>query len=117
MKTITFIDSIGRTILGEEVSVCDTSLKVKNPVMINVVQTQNGQLQVQLIPLFFSEFIQDSAKVEGSSWTYNRASVVLGEVEVDSRLLEQYTRILQSFSAPSQPQGGSGEPVIKLFDE
>lgn len=116
MKTITFIDSIGRTILGEEVSLTDSSLKVKNPVMINVVQTQNGQLQVQLIPLFFSEFIQDSGKAEGSSWTYNLATIVLGEVAVDSRLLEQYTRILQSFSAPVQQQG-SGDAVIKLFDE
>jgi hypothetical protein len=116
MKTITFIDSIGRTILGEELSVGDGSLKVKNPVMINVVQTQNGQLQVQLIPLFFSEFIHESSKAEGSTWTYNLNNIVLGEVNVDSRLLEQYARVAQSFLVPPQVEP-SGDSVIKLFDE
>ena len=71
MKTITFIDTIGRTILGEELSVTDKVVQVKNPVMINVAQTQNGQLQVQLIPLFFAEFIQESSKSNGSVWNYN----------------------------------------------
>lgn len=114
MKIVTFIDSIGRTILGEAAEQTDSLLKVKNPAMINVAQTQNGQLQVQLIPLFFAEFVADSSKKEGTVWSYNLNSVVLGQVDLDARLTEQYTRIFSGVpaSAPAEQ-----EPVIKLFDE
>lgn len=114
MTLVKFIDSIGRTILGEELSVTDTSVHVKNPVMVNVLQQADGQLQVQLIPLFFAEFIDPSSRSEGTKWVYNRNSVVLGEVNLDSRLVDQYSRIFN----PVQVQAPrSDEQVIKLFDE
>lgn len=114
MKIVTFIDSIGRTLLGEEAEQTGSLLKVKNPAMINVAQTQNGQLQVQLIPLFFSEFVSEEKKKEGTVWSYNLNTVVLGDVDLDARLVEQYTRIFNAVpaSAPAEQ-----EPVIKLFDE
>jgi len=115
MKNITFIDSIGRTILAEEVNRTDTTVVVKNPAMINVAQAQNGQLQVQLIPLFFAEFIDASTRTDGTSWTYNLDTVTLGEVSIDGRLLEQYTRVFGAVGAV--PQEASGESVVKLFDE
>ena len=116
MKLTKFIDSIGRTILGEEVSCEADKLRVKNPVMINVIQQQNGQLQVQLLPLFFAEFVAPDARASGSVWVYNLNTVTVGEVELDSKLIDQYTRIFSGaqFSSPSQT---SEEPVIKLFDE
>lgn len=115
MKLVTFIDSIGRTILGVNEQVTDTVLQVKNPAMINVAQAQNGQLQVQLIPLFFSEFIEESKRSEGSVWSFNLDQITVGAVEIDARLSEQYVRI-------STPQlvsqtASADEPVIKLFDE
>jgi hypothetical protein len=114
MKNITFIDSIGRTILAEEVNRTDTTIVVKNPAMINVAQAQNGQLQVQLIPLFFAEFVDSATRADGTLWTYNTDSVTLGEVSIDGRLLEQYSRVFGA--APVQETGG-GESVVKLFDE
>jgi hypothetical protein len=115
MKNITFIDSIGRTVLAEEVNRTDTTVVVKNPAMINVAQAQNGQLQVQLIPLFFAEFIDSSTRADGTSWSYNLNTVTVGEVSVDSRLLEQYARVFGA--ASSAPQETTGESVVKLFDE
>jgi hypothetical protein len=115
MKNITFIDSIGRTILAEEVNRTDTTLVVKNPAMINVAQAQNGQLQVQLIPLFFAEFVDAATRADGTTWTYNADSVTLGEVSIDGRLLEQYSRVFSGVPA-SSPEV-SGESVVKLFDE
>jgi hypothetical protein len=115
MKNITFIDSIGRTILAEEVNKTDTTLVIKNPAMINVAQAQNGQLQVQLIPLFFAEFIDASQRGDGSTWTYNLNNVTLAEVQVDGRLLEQYTRVFTVLA--QSEQGGSNPEVVKLFDE
>ncbi len=114
MKLVKFIDSIGRTILGEELEQGSSTLKVKNPVMINVIQQQNGQLQVQLLPLFFAEFIEPSSRGVGSAWTYNTANITLGEVDLDSKLIDQYSRI---FNGVQVAPTSSGESVIKLFDE
>ena len=115
MKNITFIDSIGRTVLAEEVNRTDTTVVVKNPAMINVAQAQNGQLQVQLIPLFFAEFIDVATRADGTLWTYNLNNITLGDVTIDGRLLDQYTRVFGAVSAA--PQEASGESVVKLFDE
>jgi len=114
MKIITFIDSIGRTIVGEEINRTDTVAVVKNPAMISVNQAQNGQLQVQLIPLFFSEFVVEHLRSEGSTWHYNTNNITLGDVQVDARLVEQYTRV---FNFATTPQAPTGDSVIKLFDE
>ena len=53
-ETITFIDNIGRNVIGTLVGKTDTTLKVKNPSVINIAQADNGQLQVQIIPLFLA---------------------------------------------------------------
>jgi hypothetical protein len=114
MKLITFIDSIGRAILAEESKSNDKVLTVKNPVMINVNQQQNGQLQVQLIPLFFSEFVDQATRSEGTIWSYQKSNIAIGEVSIDERLKDQYSRIFTV--APAAPEV-AGESVIKLFDE
>ena len=50
---VTIIDNTGRNILGVLSNESDTTLDILNPVMITV-QPQNGQFQVQLIPLFLA---------------------------------------------------------------
>ena len=113
MKIITFIDSIGRTIIAEEQKSEALILSVKNPAMINVVQAQNGQLQVQLIPLFFAEFIEQSTRGDGTTWEYNTPNITKGSVTFDQKLIEQYTRVFNAAaSAPAQEA-----PVIKLFED
>jgi hypothetical protein len=115
MSTIIFIDQIGRTILGEELSRENGLLSVKNPCMINVNQLQNGQLQVQLFPLFFPEFLDEASRTNGTVFEFPLTSVALGkDVLVDARLKEQYTRIC---NPPPTPAGSDEPPVIKLFDE
>lgn len=115
MSQLIFIDQIGRTIIGEELSRDGGRLQVKNPCMINVNQMQNGQLQVQLFPLFFPEFLSESTRNSGSVFDFNLSSLAFGVgLEVDARLVEQYTRICN----PPPAQTPSDEPpVIKLFDE
>lgn len=113
MKITTFIDSIGRTILGDEVKTENGIIFVKNPAMINVVQAQNGQLQVQLIPLFFTEFIEPSVRPNGTVWEYNTQNITRGSVTFDEKLIDQYTRVFNSVPlAPPQEA-----PVIKLFED
>jgi hypothetical protein len=116
MNIITFIDPIGRNILGEQVEKTDSLLTIKNPAMINVAQTQNGQLQVQLIPLFFAEFVDESVRAEGTTWDFNVNQIVVGNVSIDGRLVEQYVKVFNAFSGSSQSDE-VGESVVKLFDE
>jgi len=113
-KIITFIDHIGRTIIAEEVENNDTALTVKNPAIIHVQPTQQGQLNVQTIPLYFREFVSDRNKNSGTTWKFNKANVVLGvDVENDARLLEQYNRLFTAAPVTA----GDDQKVIKLFDE
>jgi len=113
---VTFVDHIGRTIMAEQVESDKNTLTVKNPAIIHVQPTQNGQLNVQTIPLYFREFVSDKQKDVGTVWKFNLSNIVLGvDIENDSRLIEQYHKL---FTAPSgiitPPQE---EKVIKLFDE
>jgi len=114
---ITFIDHIGRTIIGEFVEDVDNghSFTVKNPAIIHVQPTQQGQLNVQTIPLYFREFVGEKSKENGTTWKYHYSSVVLGvDVDNDPRLVEQYTKL---FASPSSLVTSDEPQVVRLFDE
>ncbi|NDG29123.1 hypothetical protein EB118_03360 [bacterium] len=109
----TFIDHIGRTLVGELVEENDTHIVVKNPAIIHVQPTQTGQLNVQTIPLYFREFISDKNKNDGTSWKFNKATIVQGvNIENDGRLVDQYNRLFAAAPVVTDDQ-----KVIKLFDE
>lgn len=117
-KIITFIDHIGRTLLAEFVEDVDngSSFIAKNPAIIHVQPTQQGQLNVQTIPLFFREFVGEKSKSEGTKWKFHYATVVLGlDVDNDPRLLDQYTKLFAEPSSIVTPNGDG--KVVKLFDE
>jgi len=118
-ETITFIDNIGRNVIGTLVEKTDTVLKIKNPAVINIAQAENGQLQVQIIPLFLAEFLAESVRAEGTVWAYNSANVTVADpFEIDARLVEQYARISSgAFAGGAQPQQQVPDSVVKLFDE
>ena len=57
-EIVVFADNIGRTIVGRLDSESKTTLSVKNPAVLNIQPNQQtGQIQVQLIPYFFKEFV------------------------------------------------------------
>lgn len=114
MSNIVFIDQIGRTIFGQVVSVSETQISVKNPAMINVNQLQNGQLQVQIFPLFFREFIEESEREKGTTWSFNKSQItVTNDTVVDHKLVDQYNRVVGNVVATPV----AGPATIKLFDE
>lgn len=119
-KIITFVDHIGRTLLGEFVEDVDggKSFVVKNPAIIHVQPTQQGQLNVQTIPLYFRDFVSEKNKQEGTLWKFHYESVVVGlNIENDDRLVKQYAALFAD--APLiQPAGNVADAkVVKLFDE
>jgi hypothetical protein len=118
-KIAVFFDSVGRTILGEKLEdkTTDKVLSIKNPAVVHIMPNQQtGQLQLQILPLFFKEFLAD--KDSGTVWNYNRENITEAvDVTFDFKLEAQYRQIFASGPAPA-PQQPQGSPeVIKLFDE
>jgi hypothetical protein len=118
-KIAVFFDAVGRTILGEKLEDKTTKevLTIKNPAVVHIMPNQQtGQLQLQILPLFFKEFLAD--KDTGTVWSYNRNNITEAvDVTFDFKLEAQYRQIFAAIpaQAPQQPQG---QPeVIKLFDE
>ena len=123
----TFIDSLGRVVVAELHSSTKTTLKVRNPAIINVQPNpQTGQISVQLIPFFFKEFQRD--KDAEVTWDFLKANVVVANnLELDDRMRQQYDNMYSPIAAPSPaiatptPPAAAGEspntPVIKLFDD
>jgi hypothetical protein len=106
-----FLDAIGRTIIGNVVSETDTTISVKNPALVAVnANPQTNQLQLQILPLFFKEFLANQA--ESTIWVYKKNLITTTEtVEFNSQFVAQYNQLF----APPAPQG---EPsVVKLFDD
>ena len=66
-KLVIFNDGIGRTSFGEVLEETDSVIKVKNPAMIMVSPNEAGQMKVDVIPLFFSEFIEPDESGEKKS--------------------------------------------------
>ncbi len=118
-KYTTFIDNAGRSIFGINSSETDETITVENPVMIHVAQQENGQMAVQLFPLFFAEFVQpDEDESRQNFFTYTKASVALGDgFNVDPRISEQYERIVNPTLVPAGSSEGEEPETIKLFDE
>jgi hypothetical protein len=114
---ISFINHVGQSIVGERVEESGDNLLVKNPAVLHVTPNQTGQLQVQLIPLLFREFVAPDKRNEGVTFTFNKKNLVTSDAVLDARIEEQYTRIATAVSAPQKPADSKDAPVIKLFDD
>ena len=116
------LDSVGRTILGETVTTTDTTkVSIKNPVVLHVIPADSqGKMSVQLLPLFFREFLGDKSGDVTVNYDANRISTTDIDA-LDFRLQAQYSQMFNksnNFSAPAaQPSGGANQSVINLFDE
>lgn len=113
-KLVIFNDGIGRTSFGEVVEETDTLVKVKNPAMIMVSPNESGQMKVDVIPLFFAEFIEANEEEEKQSiFNFNKNNITIVEVNLTQRILEHYFTKINI----KESQGGAEEPEIKLFEE
>jgi hypothetical protein len=114
-KLITFLDSVGRTVLGERVDEKTTEeiLAVKNPAVVAISPQPQGGLQLQILPLFFKEFLAD--KNEATVWHYHKNSItVCEELLFDFKLNAQYQQLFAPVTV--QPQNAPAD-VVKLFDD
>lgn len=111
------INHVGQTVIGKQVKGDKNYLSLQDPAILHVVPNQTGQLQVQLIPLFFREFLASGNK-DGATFNFPSDKIVTTDAELDARLVSQYERIVSGAPAavPQQKSGGES-PVIKLFDD
>lgn len=110
---ITFVDQIGRTVIGKLIEETDSTITVDNPVIIHVQPNpQTGQLQVQSFPYLFMEFINKDSR-DQNQWTFYKSSIALSKVTLDERIVTQYNNI----NSPPAPQPEAEPEVIKLFEE
>jgi len=123
---IVILDPIGRTILGENVaSTTKGVVSIKNPVILHIVPADNqGKMSVQLLPLFFREFLAD--KTGDVVFNYNASAVVSTDIDaIDFRLQGQYAQMFNPNNqfvtggapAPASPNNGEAPKVVNLFDE
>jgi hypothetical protein len=123
-KLIVILDAIGRTILGESVPSNDSTLSIKNPVILHIVPADNnGKMSVQLLPLFFREFLAD--KTGDVVFSYTADKVVTTDIDaLDFRLQGQYSQMFNTQNAFVTPDASATSPatestpkVVNLFDE
>jgi hypothetical protein len=128
-KLIVILDPIGRTILGEKVCCgqqCNEDvLKLKNPVVLHIVPADNqGKMSVQLLPLFFREFLAD--KSGDVVFTFEKTKVVTTDIDaLDFRLQGQYAQMFNPQNVfvnggqqpAANPNDGQSPTVVSLFDE
>jgi len=95
-KYTTFIDNAGRAILAELEKETSSNFVAKSPVMITVQQGENGQMAVQLFPLFFQEFVQPGeVDTRANYFTYSKNNVAIGtNFELKVVLLNSMKKLL-----------------------
>ena len=117
-ETLTvFLDTIGRTILGALEAEDSNSITIKNPAVVNITPNPtNGQISLQLLPLFFREFLADST--EPTKWVYQKSLITrCQDITLDFKFLAQYGQIFSPIQAQQAESPKGDGNVIKLFDE
>ena len=114
-KVIVFLDTVGRTVVAELVQETEALLKVKNPGVVHLqVKPGANQLELQIMPLFFREFIKPGSTTP--IWTYQKSLIASCEdLVLDDRFLSQYKQL--AASAVEAPQPAKETEVIRLFDD
>jgi hypothetical protein len=125
---IVYLDTLQRLIVAEQITTTDSTITVKNPIVLHV-QSNNGQVNIQFFPVVFKEFLADPD--EATTWIVNKSSITLCEKTLlNARLVAQYNHIFSPVkSLPNvmqgpapipmgagTPHGSNNSPVIQLFD-
>lgn len=111
----------GKSMIGQKVKSNNAdSFVVKDPVVVYLQPTEQGQLQVQIFPYWFNELISEEDREKGVEWVFDKHNVTLPKKEfnIDQKLVDQYNRTFGLMPPQQiiQPKG-SDQKVVKLFDD
>lgn len=104
------IDQIGRTILGVETEQTPDRIVLHNPIILHFQPSPNGQLELQVFPLFFFELL-DKDNRDKNSWSFSKVAVTISDVELNPDILSRYNQIN---TPPSTPE--NNPKVISIDD-
>jgi hypothetical protein len=115
---VSFIDG-QRSIIGQLISENTKALVVRNPASVHLQPTQDGQIQVQLFPVWFSELLSADQRDTGTEWVFNKGDITVSNkpIELDDRLVQQYNRTFGLVPESKIVTPNNSDKVIKLFDE
>lgn len=125
-KVISFVDSVGRVIVGRQVQEKDTKdkLAISNPSVVNInVNQESGNISVQLLPYIFREFISAESRFDSHVWFFNKNQITTAEdFDIDPSVENQYIQIFETVPetpvAAETTQAESAEAeTVELFDE
>ena len=91
-KHTVIIDQIGRILLGVDGGETESTLTLQNPIILHFQPSQNGQLELQVYPLFFFELL-DKAQRHLNAWTFNKSAITVSNVELNDDILARYAQI------------------------
>lgn len=112
---LVFNDSIGRTCYGKFVAETSDTVSIEQPALIMVVPGENGQARVDILRLFFQEFIQNEDGKQDCVVHFNRADITPIEVKITDALREHFFMKILGVSV-GQPAQNEPEQ-IELFDK
>jgi len=105
-------------ILGrhDEESSNDKVTNLKNPAVVNIqVNQESGQISVQLIPYIFREFVKESLRESGVTWTFQNSNITMSnDLELEPSIEDQYARI---FEGVATEEVSTTPAPVELFDE
>lgn len=121
-----FLDTLGRTIIGtltdgDEFANKEDKIAIKNPAILNIIPTDQGSMQVQVIPIVFRELQGD--REEEVVWYYNPDNITMNSgFALDFKIVSQYQTIFSPAAfapaaAPAPAPADAAPEVIKLFDD
>ena len=115
---VSFIDG-QKSIIGQLVSENTKTLVVRNPASVHLQPTQDGQIQVQLFPVWFSELLSNDQRDTGTEWSFSKSTITVSNkpIELDDRLIQQYNRTFGLVPESKIVTPNDNDKVIKLFDD
>lgn len=116
-KIVVFLDSVNRTIAGVVEGETDTTISIKNPVIINAMPRQQGQMGLQLIPVFFREVLKN--KNQDCVFTYQKDKIVTTNIsDMEDQIEVEYKALFKEIPEVVAPPVEEGEAnVVDLFGE
>jgi hypothetical protein len=115
-KIVVLLDQVGRTIIGELEHADEQYTTINNPAVIDVRPNGEGGLALQLLPVFFKEFLASAGT--NTQWKFNNAScAICTKIDLNPNFVANYKQMFADPTAvPATPNLPSPD-VIKLFDE
>jgi hypothetical protein len=112
---VIFLDNVSRTIGGRLVSEDETTITLGNPVVINAIPNQQGQMSLHLIPVFFREMLDDINQV--CEFTYNKENITKSNItSLNNEIERQYEILFQPMTEDVAVVDDSSDTVVEMFD-